>query len=249
VPALRDRREDRGNQQPVARDGAPVRIPKASPPERFREERFVTPPTFPRPPRIHKGCGGVYVGTLGLRVSGGRQSCKYPCISPAQDWSSRPLSFVSTNSRGISGRGSFCKAVSRNRDYFGGNCWGNVCSFPFNIVEKRLCGTGGRTRTGTGFTPSDFESDVSTNFTTPAGRARPRARAAEYSSAVSASSRYRLPIGVDPGTLRAPARRLSPCGSEYPALRRCGMARPAMKWHEIAEKGEAHGDETGQENR
>ena len=31
-------------------------------------------------------------------------------------------------------------------------------------------GTGGRTRTGTRFTASDFESDVSTNFTTPAGR-------------------------------------------------------------------------------
>lgn len=28
-------------------------------------------------------------------------------------------------------------------------------------------GSGGRTRTATGFTPTDFESVVSTNFTTP----------------------------------------------------------------------------------
>lgn len=31
-----------------------------------------------------------------------------------------------------------------------------------------LFGTGGRTRTGTLFTAGDFESPVSTNFTTPA---------------------------------------------------------------------------------
>ena len=35
----------------------------------------------------------------------------------------------------------------------------------FDVV---IDGTEGRTRTGTGFTPMDFESIVSTNFTTPA---------------------------------------------------------------------------------
>lgn len=34
-------------------------------------------------------------------------------------------------------------------------------------VERLVSGSGGRTRTATGFTPTDFESVVSTNFTTP----------------------------------------------------------------------------------
>src|SRR5690554_4776462 len=32
---------------------------------------------------------------------------------------------------------------------------------------RPISGSGGRTRTATGFTPTDFESVVSTNFTTP----------------------------------------------------------------------------------
>lgn len=35
------------------------------------------------------------------------------------------------------------------------------------VVETLQDGSGGRTRTATGFTPTDFESVVSTNFTTP----------------------------------------------------------------------------------
>ena len=34
-------------------------------------------------------------------------------------------------------------------------------------IERLVNGSGGRTRTATGFTPTDFESVVSTNFTTP----------------------------------------------------------------------------------
>lgn len=36
-----------------------------------------------------------------------------------------------------------------------------------NDAEGNKDGSGGRTRTATGFTPTDFESVVSTNFTTP----------------------------------------------------------------------------------
>lgn len=36
------------------------------------------------------------------------------------------------------------------------------------VIELCIDGTGGRTRTGTLLRASDFESDVSTNFTTPA---------------------------------------------------------------------------------
>jgi hypothetical protein len=39
-----------------------------------------------------------------------------------------------------------------------------------------MVGTGGRTRTGTLLRASDFESDVSTNFTTPALRVADRRR-------------------------------------------------------------------------
>ena len=42
-----------------------------------------------------------------------------------------------------------------------------------HVINCIYRGTGGRTRTGTRFTASDFESDVSTNFTTPALKSRP----------------------------------------------------------------------------
>ncbi len=37
---------------------------------------------------------------------------------------------------------------------------------PVRATHNSKIGTRGRTRTGTGFTPTDFESVVSTNFTT-----------------------------------------------------------------------------------
>jgi hypothetical protein len=44
-------------------------------------------------------------------------------------------------------------------------------------------GSGGRTRTATGFTPTDFESVVSTNFTTP-----PSESAGDYTKVESESN-------------------------------------------------------------
>ena len=63
----------------------------------------------------------------------------------------------------------------------------------------KIVGTRGRTRTGTGFTPTDFESVVSTNFTTLArwGGSIPKNISARYAFARLVSAGLR-PVSLRP---------------------------------------------------
>ena len=96
--------------------------------------------------------------------------------------------------------------------------------FRMNGYIGKVHGTGGRTRTGTRFTASDFESDVSTHFTTPAAAASAPVRI--EAPAERASITRALPKRPAPGQQRHRRRT-----RQYPAGYRSvvGVAREYLR--------------------
>ena len=85
--------------------------------------------------------------------------------------------------------------------------------FRMNGYIGKVHGTGGRTRTGTRFTASDFESDVSTHFTTPAAAASAPVRIEAPDE--RASITRALPKRPAPGQQRLNRRRTLQCPTGY----------------------------------
>ena len=96
---------------------------------------------------------------LTTRPQSGRRSCFWPSCASARSPSGYlhpifPRNVSHCNGRCCTTRSAFQREREKGRTVLN----------RFGLVG----GAGGRNRTGTGFTPRDFESRASTNFTTPA---------------------------------------------------------------------------------